>query len=97
GHSKHHPFVQLVDKTMRHLYRRAARIVMFSTHSAGLLERYGADPGKIVCIPHGVDLALSPEPRPAAASGTFTVTYVGAHNQWNSLDAVLDAAKLLQN
>ena len=95
GHSKYHPFVQLVDKTMRHLYARAERIVMFSRDSADLLIRYGADPRKVVWIPHGVDLSLNPEPVPAPEDGQFTVTYLGAHNQWNSLDKVLDAAKLL--
>jgi len=95
GHSRFHPFVQLVDWTMRYLYSRAARIVMFSKHSAQLLTGYGADPRKIVWIPHGVDLAMSPEPRLAPEDGVFTVTYIGAHNQWNSLDTLLDAAKLL--
>ena len=96
GHSRFHPFVLLIDRTMRFLYSRAAAIVMFSRHSTQLLANYGADPRKIVWIPHGVDLAMSPEPRPAPNDGVFTVTYIGAHNQWNSLDAVLDAAKLLQ-
>jgi len=61
------------------------------------LVRYGADPKKIVWIPHGVDLTINSEPRPAPDDGIFTVTYLGAHNQWNSLGKVLDAAKLLQN
>lgn len=95
GHSRFHPFVLLVDGTMRYLYRRAARIVMFSRHSAPLLTRLGADPRKIVWIPHGVDLTMTPVPRPAPEDGVFTVMYVGSHNQWNSLDAILDAAKLI--
>lgn len=97
GYSKLHPFVQLVDRTMRHLYAKAARIVIFSEQSTAVVARYGADPRKIVCIPNGVDLTMNPKPRPAPEDGVFTVTYLGAHNQWNSLDAVLDAAKLLQN
>ena len=95
GHSKYHPFVQLVDKTMRHLYARAKRIVMFSRDSTDLLVRYGADPGRVIWIPHGVDLSLNPEPSSPPADAQFTVTYLGAHNQWNSLDKILDAAKLL--
>lgn len=97
GYSKYHPFVQLVDKMMRYLYARAARIVMFSRNSTELLVRSGAAQDKIVWIPHGVDLAMNPDLGPAPDSGRFTVTYLGAHNQWNSLDAVLDAAKLVQN
>jgi glycosyltransferase involved in cell wall biosynthesis len=86
-----------VDKVMRHLYARAARIVMLSRDSTELMVQYGADPKKIVWMPHGVDLAMNPTPRPAPEDGVFTVTYIGAHNFWNSLDAVLDAAKILQN
>jgi len=96
GHSRYHPFVQAVDRIMRYLYARADRIVMFSRDSTELLTRYGADPKKIVWIPHGVDLSLYPEPSLAPNDGLFTVTYLGAHNRWNSLDAILDAAKLLQ-
>jgi glycosyltransferase involved in cell wall biosynthesis len=61
------------------------------------MGRYGADPGKIVWIPNGVDLSMSPEPRPSPEGGQFVVTYLGAHNQWNSLEAVLDAARILQD
>jgi glycosyltransferase involved in cell wall biosynthesis len=96
GYSRFHPFVQLVDRTMRFLYRRASAIVMLSKHSAPLLASYGADPRKILWIPHGVDLEMSPQPRPAPDDGIFTVSYIGAHNRWNSLDAVLDAARMLQ-
>lgn len=96
GYSRYHPFLQLVDRTMRYLYARADRIVMFSKHSADLMARYGADPAKIVWIPNGVDLNMNPEPRPAPEGDRFVVTYLGAHNQWNSLDAILDAAKILQ-
>ncbi len=97
GSSRYHPFVWLVDRTMRFLYARANRIIMFSKNSAPLLAQYGAETDKIVWIPHGVDLEICPKPRPAEDDGRFTVTYIGSHNQWNSLDAILDAAKLLQS
>ena len=96
GYSRRHPFVQLVDRTMRYLYAKAARIIIFSEQSISLMARYGADPRKIIWIPNGVDLAMNPQPRPAPDDGLFTITYLGAHNQWNSLDAVLDTAKYLQ-
>jgi glycosyltransferase involved in cell wall biosynthesis len=96
GYSRFHPFIQLVDLTMRFLYWRASAIVMFSGHSAPLLARYGADPRKIVWIPQGIDLEMCPRPQPAPDDGVFTVSYIGAHNQWNSLDAILDAAKLIE-
>jgi glycosyltransferase involved in cell wall biosynthesis len=96
GYSRLHPFVLFVARLMRYLYARAGKIIMFSQYSGDLMTRYGADPRKIVWIPNGVDLSMSPEPRPAPDDGPFIVTYLGAHNQWNSLDAVLDAAKILQ-
>jgi glycosyltransferase involved in cell wall biosynthesis len=97
GRSRFHPFIQLVDRTMRFLYRRASAIIMFSRDSTQLLASFGADPGKIVWIPQGIDLAMCPTPRLAPDDGVFTVSYIGAHNEWNSLDAILDAAKILQS
>jgi glycosyltransferase involved in cell wall biosynthesis len=97
GRSKYHPFVQVVDRIMRYLYSRASRIVMLSKNSTELLVKSGADRKKIVWIPQGVDLAMNPEPTPAPDDGVFTVTYLGAHNEWNSLDTILDAAKILEN
>jgi glycosyltransferase involved in cell wall biosynthesis len=86
----------LVDRTMRHLYKRAARIILFSRDSTDTLEEAGGDPKKAVWLPHGVDLTLTPEPKPAPNDQIFTVKYFGAHNQWNALDPILDAAKYLQ-
>jgi len=60
------------------------------------MKQSGANTSKIVWIPHGVDLSMNPDPRPAPDDGLFTITYLGAHNEWNSLDPILDAAKLLQ-
>ena len=91
-----HPYVLWADHTMRYLYRKATRIVMSSDSSADLLVRYGAERKKLVAIPMGVDLQLHPTPTPPPDDQLFTVTYLGAHNYWNSLDVVLDAAKLLQ-
>ena len=96
GYPHYHPFVVLLDVTMRYLYREADRIVMFSEHSMDLLERCGADRKKIVWIPHGVDLTMNPQPLPAPHNRIFTVTYFGSHNKVNNLDAILDAAAILQ-
>jgi glycosyltransferase involved in cell wall biosynthesis len=87
----------VVDRLMRYLYAKAERIIMLSKHSTELLVEGGADASKIVWIPQGVDLHMSPQPKPAPVDGKFTVTYLGAHNKWNSLDTVLDAAKILRD
>ena len=96
GYPSYHPFLVLLDVVMRYLYGKADRIVMFSQHSTDLLAGCGADRSKIAWIPNGVDLTMNPEPRPAPRNGEFTVTYLGSHNKWNSLDAILDAALILQ-
>jgi glycosyltransferase involved in cell wall biosynthesis len=96
GQWRYHPFVVLVDWTMRYLYKRARRIVMLSKNSTDLLAEGGADPGKIVWIPQAVDLGMNPDPLPPPDDGVFTVTYLGAHNLWNSLETVLEAARILQ-
>jgi glycosyltransferase involved in cell wall biosynthesis len=82
---------------MRFLYQRAARIILFSRDSSDLLEKAGGDVKKVVWVPHGVDLTLTPEPRPAPRDQVFTVKYIGAHNQWNNLGPIIDAAKYLQD
>jgi glycosyltransferase involved in cell wall biosynthesis len=97
GYSARHPFVVLVDRTMRLLYKRAARIILFSRDSLQSFESMGGDLEKVIWLPHGVDLTLTPTPVPPPDDGVFTVKYIGAHNQWNSLDAILDAAKYLQS
>jgi glycosyltransferase involved in cell wall biosynthesis len=96
GYSARHPFVILVDRTMRFLYKRAAGIVLFSRDSLQSFEQMGGDLKKVIWLPHGVDLTLTPAPEPPPNDGIFTVKYIGAHNQWNSLDTILDAAKYLQ-
>ena len=70
---------------------------MLSKNSTELLVHSGADRNKIIWIPQGVDLSMNPKPQLPPDDGIFTVTYLGAHNHWNGLDIVLDAAKIIQS
>ena len=98
GLPRWHPAVWLFAVLERALYRRADRIVTLLP----LAERHiravypGAAP--VTWIPNGVDLRLVPPgtPSPARADGAFTVLYAGAHGPANALDAVLDAASVLE-
>lgn len=96
GRSRNHPFVVAVDRTMRYLYRKAERILILSRRSKDLLVESGAEEKKIVWVPHAIDLEMNPTPKPSPEDGVFTVTYLGAHNPWNDLDSILDAAEALQ-
>lgn len=69
---------------------------------AGICGR-GIDPDRVVMIPNGCDLSLfgeeSGEPwRPAGVRATdLMAVFTGAHGITNGLDAVLDAAAVLQS
>ena len=98
-----HPGVLLFGAMERALYRRAAHIVSLlpraDRHIAAVVGRAPA----VTWIPNGIDLRLAKEVRPAPHAGeepdadaAFVVMYAGAHGPANALDAVLDAAALLE-
>ena len=88
------PATLLLRRLEASLCRRAAAIVAVVPFAADYLGRYGvAD--KVIWIPHGVDAEfMSPVPR--AAPGTFTLTYLGAHGPYNSLDTLIDAMAIVR-
>ena len=101
GLPRWHPAVWLFAALERALYRRADRIVTLLP----LAERHirtvfpGAAP--VTWVPNGVDLRLvrggmPTSAPPARGDGAFTVMYAGAHGPANALDAVLDAAAVLE-
>lgn len=82
----------------RFLFQRAARIVSVLPHIDDYLTSRGIDPGKMVWIPNGVNLAhyeaLAPYRGPTDTR--FTVMYVGGHARYHGLDVILEAAALLE-
>ncbi len=96
GLSPRNPAVTVVGWLEKYLYRVAKRIVMFSPSGADRVRETGNDPNKVVWIPNGVDLGMSPEPTAPVDGREFSVVYIGAHGVANALDCVLDAAKLVQ-
>src|SRR5690606_6268386 len=91
-----HPFVRLLARVERRLYRRAARIVSVLPNAARYMVEKGAAAEAITYIPNGVELASLPSPEPPVEDGVFTVVYAGAHGYINGLDTILDAAERLQ-
>ena len=97
GHfPRHHPFVVLLDRIERYLYRRAGRIVTLLPRAADHIREKGTDPSKVTWIPNGIDLDLVPTPPPPRRRKMITVMYAGAHGLANDLNLVLDAANMLQ-
>ena len=96
GASPWNPVVLHMGRIERRLYRAAERVFTLLPGSEDHIHRHGGRPGAVVWIPNGVDPALLPVAAPPAADGPFTIVYAGAHGVANGLDAVLDAAALLQ-
>lgn len=96
GASPWNPVVLHMGRIERRLYRAADRVFTLLPGSEDHIHRRGARHGSVVWIPNGVDPALLPPARPPATGGPFTLVYAGAHGMANGLDAVLDAAAILQ-
>lgn len=94
--SPHHPAVLGFSYLENHCYRRAARIVTLLPRASDYLAERGVPRERVVWIPNGVDLSLTPEPTRPPAQHPLVVVYAGAHGLSNGLETVLDAARLLQ-
>jgi glycosyltransferase involved in cell wall biosynthesis len=99
GLSRRHPAVWIFAWLERALYRRADRIVTLLPLAERHIRSVYPAAAPVVWIPNGVDLRLVPgavHAPPDRAGHAFTVLYAGAHGPANALDAVLDAAALLE-
>lgn len=102
GISRWHPAVWLFAGLERALYRRADRIITLLPLAERHIRAVYPEAAPVTWIPNGVDLRLAGAARGGAPlappmQGAFTVMYAGAHGPANALDAVLDAAALLQH
>jgi len=83
-------------------YRSANRCVALSPGIAKGIERRGVLPEKIILVPNGCDLEIfsgskTTSWRPDGVRSTdLMAVFTGTHGQANGLDAVLDAASVLQ-
>lgn len=94
--SRRHPIVLGLELIERYLYKRAKCIISLLPDAVDHMVSKGADRTKMVWIPNGVEVDELPEPKPPVDDGIFTVMYAGAHGLANSLDTLLDAARMLQ-
>ena len=94
--------VRLIERAERFLYARADRLVALSAGiQAGIVERGGAA-DRVTLVPNGMDdwmLDGPPGEVPSIPFDTdrhFVCTYVGALGRWNSLETVLECARILE-
>ena len=81
------------------LYRKAARISSTLPHLSGHVVGSGSDPGKIVCIPNGIDLSTFDlnANYDGAVGRQFVVMYVGGFGLDHDVPTIIRAAKILQD
>lgn len=89
----------LVDKMMRGIYRRDARILISSRGSRQLLEERGVAPEKIVYLPNWFDDVAdgSAEVELPALPEGFVVMFAGNLGEAQNLENVLRAAELTRD
>jgi len=107
--SARHPLNVLLQCAENFAYRKADWVVSLLPHAASHMTRHGMSPEKFIYIPNGVDPAEWKEISAEMPSehqeiltglnkgGSFLVGYAGQHGVLNALDAIVAAAKILQN
>lgn len=94
-----HPLTWLLRHLERFLYNRAEKIITVLPFASQYICRLGIPSNKVVWIPNGVDLSLYERAQTSTAKDNdkpFTIMYTGAHGTANRLDALLEAASILQ-
>lgn len=82
----------------KQLYRRATRISSTLPYLGEHVRLSGSDPGKIVCIPNGVDVSSFVEGLDYDGGACpLTVMYVGGFGLDHDVPTIIRAAKILQD
>lgn len=91
------PLARVLRGVERFLYDRAERIIMLWRDTDSYVRGTGADAGKIVWIPHGVELDRYAAVRPydGIVRGPFRLMFLGGFNSANSIGTIVDAAAVL--
>lgn len=91
--SANHPFILILEKIERYLYRKAQRIITLLPLAHLHIMDKGGQKDKIVWIPNGIDLSLVPQIKPLDfRKEKLVVMYAGAHGLANNLDILLEVA-----
>ena len=109
GYSRWHPFIMLLQAAENYACRHADAIVSILPKVREHLEAHGMAPHKLHIVPNGADPAewLGDTRELAGPTGAmlaalrrdhkFIVGYAGTHGLANALDAMLDAASLVDD
>jgi glycosyltransferase involved in cell wall biosynthesis len=108
GYSTKHPYIRLLQRAEDWAYRNSDVVVSILPHPRDYMLSRGLEPGKFVHVPNGVPVSkvlttVGDLPRPIKAqldveraSGRFLIGYSGGFNLSNSLETLLEAARLLR-
>lgn len=103
-----HPFIMVMQAAENLAYRSADMVISLLPNTLGHMVDHGLDRDKFLYVPNGVDLeaweeSRAPLPPEHAAQfealrkkGHLIVGYAGSHGLANSLETVIEAAKLLR-
>ena len=109
GMSRWHPFILWMQHAENAACRNADAVISILPFADLHLKQHGMSPEKFHHVPNGIDpdewledaaTAVPPDHlstiRAARARGHLIIGYAGSHGAANSLDTMLDAAKLLR-
>lgn len=109
GMSKWHPFIMLVQAAEDYAYRHADVVVSMLPKVREYMESRGMAPHKLHIVPNGIDPAEWQADSPDLLStareelanikdqGMSIIGYAGTHGLANSLNTLLDAARLMKD
>jgi|LFRM01.2.fsa_nt_gb glycosyltransferase involved in cell wall biosynthesis len=95
GISKNHPAIKIMSWMESYLYKKSKFIITLLPRAQEYIARF-TNGQKVHWVPNGVETGIVPEPKRKSDDNIFRVMYAGAHGVANSLDTVLDAAKLIE-
>ena len=94
--NRNHPFIILLRLLERFLYKKAERIITLLPKAGDYIKKCGIPEGKIAYLPNGVDIEAFPEQKWPKTNG-LAITYLGTHGSANALDAIIEAAGILES
>ncbi len=95
GISKWHPFILLLAKLEKFLYKKAKKIITLLPGAYTYITGLGIDAGTNVWISNGVDMKPYGRKIRQRDDGLFHITYAGTIGKANVLDTLFEAAMIL--
>ncbi len=95
GMSKWHPFILLLSRLERFLYKKADKIITLLPHADEHIKNFGIKAKDIVWISNGVDVTRFRGLERERKDEVFLVTYAGSMGNSNGLHTLMEVAKEL--